>query len=273
VVRRHQWILGLTVLGAAALSFGCALVWAIRTSHAQDCEAAARKLALALYAYRQSHEGCLPPPYIEDVETGERHSWRVILLPNVAYDFSYGDYSFQERWNSSRNRALFSRLTCYACPAHSRSPELTNYVAVVGDETFWPEPKAAKSYSYATVGEHDTDWPAPKGRNVMLPDWRTKIVLVELVDSDLRWMEPRDISLKEFLDVVKSDPRGPFYNKYVKGIRAIDADGQLRIINPYDDRDEIRSMFVLTTGERKEVHQEQGRSPTAKPTGPQRDAP
>ena len=68
---------------------------------------------------------------------------------------------------------------------------------------------------------------------------------MELVESDIPWKEPRDVTLNEFIDVVKKNPRGAFYNKYVNGILAFDLSGQIRVIDPYDDPDRIRSMFVV----------------------------
>ena len=199
--------------------------------------------------YLDTHKGCLPPSYIEDRQTGERHSWRVILLPHVTYDYIYGRYSFQEPWNGPHNRALLSYMPSCVCPTHSRSSELTNYVAVIGEHTFWPEPRTPRVYPFATVGEHDTHWPAPRGRHVpgknVPPDSWTKIVLVELVQSDIQWTEPRDVTLDEFIDTLKTNPKGAFYNKDVKGIQAIDISGNISVIDPYDDLDKIRNMFLV----------------------------
>jgi hypothetical protein len=216
---------------------------AIRNSHLRHaCAVDAKSLALSFASYLNAHRGCLPPPFIEDQETGQRHSWRVLLLPNRTYDFVYGCYSFHDSWESARNSEV-GRTPQYACCAHSTSPEMTNYVAVVGKDTLWPEPAKPAEYEYITVGENDTRWPAPKGTHVP-PECRNKIMLVELVKSTIPWMEPRDVTLDEFIDAIKQNPKGEFYNKYVNGIRAIDASGQVRVIDPYDDIDKIRDMFL-----------------------------
>lgn len=236
------------VATALALSLACTVTLAVRRSNAHACECCAESVALSLMAFIDSHKGCLPPQYLEDPETGQRHSWRVLVLPHQTYDYIYGGYSFGEPWSSPHNQTLLKNITNYACPAHSRSSEMTNYVAVVGEETVWPKPKTPRDFIYATVGEHNVHWPAPTGKKV-LPDCRTKIVLVELVESDIPWMEPRDVTLDEFLAAVTQEPEGAFYNKYVKGIRAIDGAGHVRIIKPYDDIREIRKMFVVGEGE------------------------
>lgn len=241
---RRKWLVVAGAVAALGLSFGLLLPLAVNSSHHRACENMARSLSLSLQSYVDAHDGCLPPPYFEDQQSSERHSWRVILLPNVTYDRVYGGYSFQEPWNSPRNRALFRYVPSYVCPALSRSSELTNYVAVVGKNTLWPEPDAPHEYPYAKVGERATNWPAPRGRKMRRDCW-TKIVLVELAESDIPWLEPRDVTLDEFLDVVKLNPQGAFYNKYVKGIQAIDASGNISVIDPYDDPDEIRNMFLV----------------------------
>ena len=241
---RCKWMTLFAGLAALALVLGYILVLEINGSNARACTVEAKAVALAFIKYVDTHKGCLPPAFIEDKETGERHSWRVILLPHLAYDYMYGGYFFRESWNSPHNRELMKNRTRYACPAHSQSSEMTNYVAVVGTNTLWPEPRTPTAYEWATVGEHNTHWPSPKGRKVT-PECVTRIAFVELVESDIPWKEPRDVTLNEFIDAVKKNPRGAFYNKYVNGILAFDLSGQIRVIDPYDDPDRIRSMFVV----------------------------
>jgi len=257
---RRKWLVVIGAVAALGLSFGLLLPLAVNSSHHRACEIMAISLSLSLQSYVDAHDGCLPPPYFEDQQSSERHSWRVILLPNVTYDRVYGGYSFQEPWNSPRNRTLFRYVPSYVCPALSRSSELTNYVAVVGKNTLWPEPDAPQEYPYAKVGERPTNWPAPRGRKMRRDCW-TKIVLVELVESNIPWLEPRDVTLDEFLDAVKRNPQGAFYNKYAKGIQAIDASGNVIVIDPSDDLDKIRNMF-LVADDRSEAGTE-GESGTA----------
>ncbi len=259
-MKRRKWMVVIGAVAAMGLLCGSIITWAVNSSHHHSCEIMAKSLALSIGGYLDSHKGCLPPPYIEDPETGQRHSWRVILLPNVTYDYIYGGYSFQKPWNSPHNRALFRYVPSYVCPTLSRSSELTNYVAVVGENTLWPEPKAPNEYPFAEVGERPTNWPAPRGRKMRRDCW-TKIVLVELADSNIPWLEPRDVTLDEFLDAVKRNPRGAFYNKYAKGIQAIDASGNVIVIDPYDDLNKIRNMF-LVADDRSEAGTE-GESGTA----------
>lgn len=223
----------LIAFSTVVVLFGASVVLLRAKWMSDACETSAVSIFLSLRGYRDSHGGHLPPPFIEDKDTGERHSWRAMLLPyRISNPSIWEQYSFQESWNGSGNRQFGNRGD-FACTAHSNSPEMTNYIAVVGKNTLWPPP------------EEPQMWPATVGMRVE-PKWPNKIVLVELVESYIPWTEPRDITLDEFINTIKADPKGSFYNKYVKGIRAIDASGQLRVIDPYDDVDTIRRMFVVT---------------------------
>lgn len=174
-------------------------------------------------------------------------------MPFLTYANSYSGYSFREPWNSSGNQKLgpkLANITDYACPAHSQSSEMTNYVAVVGENTLWRQPEDPKAYECLTVGEdvYAVRWPLPQG--VKPPrDSGKKVIVVELVDSDIPWMEPRDVTLDEFIESIKNDPEGKFYNKHVNGIRAIDISGSVVVIDPYDDIEKIKNMFVVTGAE------------------------
>ncbi len=100
----RKWIVVAGVMAALGLSLGSIVAVAVNRSKAQACQVTARSLGLSLSKYLDTHRGCLPPSYIEDQQTGERHSCGVILLPNVTYDYIYGRYSFHEPWNGPHNR-------------------------------------------------------------------------------------------------------------------------------------------------------------------------
>jgi hypothetical protein len=125
---------------------------------------------------------------------------------------------------------------------------MTNYVAVVGENTLWMPPKHDMPYQTRIIGKN-TPWPYIENCKLSSGSPDT-ILLVELVESDIYWAEPIDITLDEFIDSIRTDPKGKFYNSYIKGIRAIDVAGKIRIINPYDDIEKIRNMFIV-----KQPHQ------------------
>jgi hypothetical protein len=215
------------------------------------CDAQLEFVYLSLKDYSRGHGGHLPPPYVEGKEGTPLHSWRAVILPSIRpYEYIYRQYRFSEPWNS-RNNSEFANATSesanaiddYACPAHSQSPEMTNYVAVVGDNTLWPPPKPDADCQFRVLGE-STPWPYIENCRLSSGSPDT-ILLVELVRSDIPWAEPRDITLDDFLSTIQSNPKGKFYNKSVKGIKAVDASGRIQVIDPTDDIDTIRRMFLV----------------------------
>ena len=140
---RCKWTTLFAGVAALALVLGYIVVLEINGWHARACKVDAQTVALSFIKYIDTHDGCLPPAFIEDKETGERHGWRAILLPHLAYDYMYGGYVFRESWNSPHNRILMKNMTIMLAEhIHSRA-EMTNYVAVVGTNTLWPEPENA----------------------------------------------------------------------------------------------------------------------------------
>ncbi|MBN1591572.1 MAG: DUF1559 domain-containing protein [Pirellulales bacterium] len=252
-MQQCKWAMVFSAVAALVLSVAYFLSLAFEKTQARVCENSAIRMARSLKSYRDAHGGRLPPPFIRDKETGQRHGWRVILLPYVTDDFLYGTYDFRQPWNHPINRQIGNPrkgipVTGYACAAHTYSSDMTNYIAVVGENTLWPEPEEPTDYEYTTVGADNVRWPAPQGNDVP-PDGSAKIVLVELVRSNIPWMTPSDITLDEFIAAVEKNPEGEFFNSHVNGIRAIDASGQLTVIDPYDDSDSIRRRFLVADEE------------------------
>jgi hypothetical protein len=131
---------------------------------------------------------------------GVRHGWgrpahaqlaRALLLPFFDEQDRYAQYRFDEPWNSEHNLRLASELAKtgwhpYACPEEGRTVE-TSYVAVIGSHTAWPG-AAWRNIAEFTDGTSDT------------------ILVVEVVDSGIRWTEPRDFAFDQ-MQVRITDPR------------------------------------------------------------------
>ncbi|MBN2293664.1 MAG: DUF1559 domain-containing protein [Pirellulales bacterium] len=260
-MRRCKIAILFSVIAAALMIsvVGYLLFLGIEESRKSYCYNSARSIGLSLANYRDGNNGCMPPLYFKDKATGERHSWRVLMLPNVAYAHVYGQYNFHESWNSAKNQEVAKLVANYACTTHLNSYEITNYVAVVGKKTLWQKPKTPDDIEYHTVSsanrtdvERDFLWPNARGAKVPRNCF-SKIVIVEVVQSDIPWMEPRDITLDEFLGEITENPKGRFYNKYIDGIRAIDAAGRITVIDPYDDITKIRSLFKIPDEDKGEI--------------------
>jgi hypothetical protein len=144
------------------------------------CQLHLKQLGYALWNYHDAH-GSFPPAYIADENGTPMHSWRVLVLPFLEERRLYEAYNFDEPWNGPNNSKLHTRIaSIYNCPKHDGGPgpsAYTSYVAIVGPKTAW----------------------LPDGQPRSIPDFGEQldrtIVVTEIVNSDILWLEPRDLEL------------------------------------------------------------------------------
>jgi hypothetical protein len=150
------------------------------------------QMQLAFQLYHEQY-GCFPPAYVADAAGKPMHSWRVLILPFLDHARVYDEYDFAEPWNGPHNRTLADQIYsdifhCASGPHAGRSP-LTDYVVIVGPET-----------------------PFPSDRSTTLADMRdgaeNTILLAEIGNSDIHWMEPRDLRVDEMSFTI-NDPAQP----------------------------------------------------------------
>jgi hypothetical protein len=156
---------------------------------ASCCGLYVHPIAGACLAYEEDH-GTLPPAYIADESGKAMHSWRVLLLPYLGYDELYSLYDFSEAWNGPNNSRLAEMMPpVYRCPGYRGSHRYTtSYVAVVGPETAW---RGDKGVPLGEVTDYGSE----------------TVLIVEVADSDINWMEPRDMSFEQALAGVNVDMR------------------------------------------------------------------
>jgi prepilin-type processing-associated H-X9-DG protein len=159
-------------------------------AHNYDCRSAMKNIVLGLREYHDEY-GAFPPVQISDENGHPMHSWRVLILPYIGGRDLYERYCFDEPWNGPNNQKLMeSSFTGYHCPAALDSHFTTNYVAVVGPETVWPV-GGTRSVPDVTDGASDT------------------VAVVEIHNSGIHWMEPRDLELSSMpLKVNAEEGRG-----------------------------------------------------------------
>jgi hypothetical protein len=127
----------------------------------------------ALEQYEAKY-GSLPPAYVPDASGKPAHSWRVLLLAFLDPEL-YAQYDFSEPWNGPINSKLVDQM-----PGKYRSPykhfghvTTSSYLVVTGDLTAWPAPHTTKTRE--------------------LVDRSQTILVLQVENSDVCWMEPRDI--------------------------------------------------------------------------------
>jgi hypothetical protein len=154
------------------------------------CRGRLAKLELALQNYHDVH-GSFPPAYLAD-ETGKPlHSWRVLILPYFDRGKEYAEYRFDEPWNSPHNSKIEqSAATHFRCPSRTSNhlAPTTDYVLIVGKGTAFP---GAGTTKLADI----------------LDGVENTILVAEINNSDIHWMEPRDLDAETMSFLVNDAAR------------------------------------------------------------------
>jgi prepilin-type processing-associated H-X9-DG protein len=176
--------LGCVILGCVAFVILAALVLPVfysarSAARGNSCNCRLKQLGMALLNYESTYH-CFPPAYLADASGKPMHSWRVLVLPYMELQEIYDQYDFNEPWDGPHNHKLAEKMPdgMFCCPAADRSSNETNYVAVVGAQTGWP--------GAATVSPND------------MHDGMSKtIAIVEVINSGINWLEPRDMTFEQ----------------------------------------------------------------------------
>ncbi len=217
-------VIGLMVAVGVWLFF--AIIEAREDARQSQCRGMLSRLALALHNYHDMY-GSFPPAYIAGDDGEPMHSWRVLLLPFINLEEEYAAYDFSEPWNGPNNRQLARRVDpiSFRCPNNPQgdASEVTDYVAIVGAGTAFPAAHVA-----SLEDMHD----GPEN----------SILLVEIANSDIHWMEPRDLSLEQAITsgVSSPHPRGP---------AVIFADSKVFRIAPTVSRETLSALITIDRGE------------------------
>jgi hypothetical protein len=226
------------MLGMCVISMLTPAVQSAReASRRSRCRNNLKQIGLALHNYHDTYES-FPPAYIADENGRPMHSWRVLLLPYLDEAGLYDSYHFDEPWNGPNNIKLAEfALPVFQCPAEEDISQATSYVAVVGPNTAWPgtEPVRIKDVTDGTA---------------------TTIMLVEVADSGIHWMEPRDLNLEDALRLLAStDPqsagghrREEFFFDYYFGRGILFADGSVHFVSHGVDRNVWSALLTLDDG-------------------------
>jgi hypothetical protein len=160
------------------------------------------------------------------------HSWRVLLLPFLHYGKLYRQYDFTQPWNGPKNSLLAKRIPHeYRCPAARKGNlSATSYVAVIGPSTAWPGSKCAR-FQDIKDGTSDT------------------ILLAEIADSTIPWMEPRDMSFDRAIIGVNMDQRRGISSHHHGGANVSLADSSGRFLPDSISPAAIRTLLTLADGE------------------------
>jgi prepilin-type processing-associated H-X9-DG protein len=185
---------------------------------------------LALLAYHDKHE-CFPPAVSTDERGKLTMSWRVAILPYMEHSDLYRAFDAKQPWDSPKNRVPGNiHLEVFRCPSDpgvTAGPAETNYVRVVGKDTVGGMPNEAVKLSDITDGTSNT------------------IMVVEVSGLHIRWAEPRDVTVEEFMEMVAKGHA----SFHPGGFQALFADGSTHFITYGVNPKTLRALLLRNDGQ------------------------
>lgn len=191
-----------------------------------------RVIGIAMQNYHTTYK-TFPPTYVADADGKPMHSWRVLILPfteDRRLKALYDQYDFNEPWNGPNNSKLAGTIgDVYTCPSDPTAGTETSYVAVVGPETVWPGP-AGMRIRDITDGTSNT------------------VMLVEVADAGIHWMEPRDLTFAEATV-------GKASSFHADGFNSLFCDGSVHFLDNDLSTAVLHDMITARSGEVVEIEQ------------------
>jgi hypothetical protein len=189
-----------------------------------------KQIGIALHNYHDRY-GSFPPAYVADADGKPMHSWRVLLLPFMEESDLFEQYRFDEPWDGPNNRKLHMPVWCYRCPSATDNDVATNYVAVVGPATAWPGTKSTKFSDFAD-GTSNT------------------IMVVEIANSGIHWMEPRDLHVVQMNTKINGKPGQGISSNHPTGACVLFADGSARFLYDNLPPETVKALLTIDGGEK-----------------------
>lgn len=214
-------------LGAPAIQSG-----ARSGARRSQCSNNLKNISLALQNYHDTF-GSFPPAFVADESGRPMHSWRVLILPFMENKGLYDKYRFDEPWDGPNNSKLAHMMPePYRCPHDFQRGEFleTSYLAVIGPETVWP---GEKSITLADVADGTSN----------------TLLVVEVHDSGIHWMEPRDLHMSQMPMLVNA-PRGQgLSSEHPHGAQCAFVDGHVQLLTNNTPAETLRALLTISGGE------------------------
>ncbi len=187
---------------------------------------------------------------IWQIRTGGRPTVGAVLILRFLDNELYRRYRFDEPWNGPHNRLLASET-----PACFRSQNAdwtcksgtTDYVGIAGKDTPWRGTVPLRAEDVIPLERRH--WKEQKMKSRGLYEGTHKIWFVEVANSGINWMEPRDIPLEQAL--VGINVPGGIQGSYSSGLPAWMIDENCEWVPVGISPDAFRKMLTIPRGEEK----------------------
>jgi prepilin-type processing-associated H-X9-DG protein len=233
--RRLQFTLRTLLVGTAVFAaiLGTTLWIAGRARDSDETAHCRARLRAIHFAFLHAEEdcSCFLSAHTEDAHGRRMHSWRVLLLEyDCGYSHLHREYCPDEPWDSPHNRQLETECSAYHCPADGSATEnhATSYLAVTGPGTAWPVATSCRLAHTASGDSHTA-------------------LLVEMANSGIHWMEPRDLEFDELDPTVNGQPKKSISSIHLGGANVLFRDGSVRCV-PRNTSPEIVEAMLRSNG-------------------------
>lgn len=183
-----------------------------------------KQIALAMHNYHDAH-GCLPPAFTLDKDGKKLHSWRTLILPYLGEHVLYSQIDLTTPWDSPRNAALSQQVV--GAYSYDGNSTITDYVVVTGPDTIFDDSK-------------------PMTMQGILDGTSNTLLAVEVSNSGISWMEPRDLTIDEWTRAVAV---GPSPGRPPQGYNVALGDGSVRFLEYSLDSRQLRALATRAGGE------------------------
>ena len=227
--------------------FCCALacafwVWIVEPAKEAErrsqCVNNLKQIGLGLNNYADVYKH-LPAAFTVDAKQTPMHSWRlsIVWFLNQLGQHFQDPFRYDEPWNSPSNLAASNRMGGYVwyCPSSPKSqpPTHANYVMPIGPRTI------SNGANCVALGQ--------------IRDGAAHTIVVgEIVNSDIYWTEPRDLSL-ETASLRINDRSRPSISSGHRGLATVlFADGHTLTTSDSIDPSVLEALLTIDGGEKIE---------------------
>ena len=176
-----------------------------------------REVAIAIEKYATTFQR-FPAAFSAKDNGTILHSWRSQILPNLEQTALHNQITKGDAWNEKSNQFLFDVSLPEFNSFNHRNKAISNIVAVVDKGTVF-DPTATKGVRMGSIDD--------PGNTIMLIEWP---------ESDIRWFEPKDVTIAEAVDIIRDPSRN-------HGTLVAFADSTVDVIPNTIDEAVLRMMF------------------------------